>query len=99
MLEVGKLYFCPKYSLLLYPDNETVRRATREARVLSQAASSSARDVANAWSVRLSKSVNYCEPLTPFLVLNTDNEYIEVLAGDRKGWICFSDWLKIQRID
>jgi hypothetical protein len=95
MLEVGKLYICEEYFLLLYPDQEAaviargfaashawVRRAGRDAY----------------WSSRLGKPVLYTEKNIPILVLNSKEKFYEVLAGDRKGWIIYQDWSELKEI-
>ena len=85
-LEVGKLYSCSEYFLLLYPDKET-------------AALSTADKVADAyWTRELGKPVSYCNPKTPLLVLSVNEKYVEVLAGDCKGWIINEDWFELKEI-
>lgn len=53
---------------------------------------------ASYWSNQFDKPVNYCNPETPLLVLSVKEEYIQVLAGDQKGWIIYRDWLDIGEI-
>jgi hypothetical protein len=105
MLEVEKLYVCEQYYLMLYPDKETAttpdapisyvavavrrKRAVPLATVAMNAAS---------WSKTFGKPVSYCNPETPLLVLSTVNKYVEVLTGDRKGWIINEDYLNIKEI-
>ena len=91
MLEVGKLYQCKDY-LLLYPDPDTAARAMCIA--LDHAPAS---DAAH-WSTLLGKPVFYTEKNIPLLVLNSKEKYIEVLAGDKTGWIVCNKWLKIKEI-
>jgi hypothetical protein len=96
MIEVGKLYRCSEYFLLLFPDKETagqctaVRAAERDLRY--------ADDAAAYWTRELGKPVSYCNPETPLLVLSVKEQYIEVLAEDKKGWIINIDWLDIGEI-
>jgi hypothetical protein len=94
MLEVGKLYSCSEYYLLLYPDNETAWA--------SQACGYEAAFLANRFasdlSRRLGKAITYCDPETPLLVLNVVDEYIEVLAGEQKMWIIDREWAHIRSI-
>ena len=92
MLEVGKLYSCSKYFLLLYPDTVSAS-LTFEAGKISEPSYA-----ASYWSKRFGKPVSYCNPETPLLVLNTDKEYVEVLAGDKRGWIIYQDWLELKEI-
>lgn len=100
MLEVGKLYSCSKYFLLLFPDKDADRHvaalwqcSTRSTDFLIGAAYWT-RELAR----KLGKPVSYCNPQTPLLVLSTDKKYVEVLAGDCKGWIIYQGWLNIQEI-
>ena len=86
MLEVGKLYSCSGYFLLLWPDKEAAATALAAA----------ARDAY--WTKKLQKPVSYCNTETPLLVLSVDKKYVEVLAGDRKGWIINMDWLELKEI-
>lgn len=108
MLRVGKLYSCSEYNLLLYPD----KAAASKARLLAFSCSSAARPPSVArttgsitaavdagyWSTKLDKSVSYCDPLTPLLVVNADNHYAEVLVGDKVVWIVNEDWLELKEI-
>ena len=93
MLEVGKLYSCSEYFLLLFPDKETADMDTAG----GGAASAGARTAAY-WSKKFDKPVSYCNPQTPLLVLSVKEQYIEVLAGDKKGWIINMDWLELKEI-
>ena len=95
MLEVGKLYSCSKYFLLLYPDRETaaaVPYAPAEGR-----RDAAARHVAY-WTREFGKPVSYCNPQTPLLVLSVNEKYVEVLAEDKRGWIINEDWLELKEI-
>ena len=93
MLEVGKLYSCSGYFLLLYLDKETASAGTAAAESTEPHLA-----VVAYWSKRLKKPVSYSEPKTPLLVLSVDKKYVEVLAGDRKGWIINEGWLEIKEI-
>ena len=88
MLKVGKLYSCSKYFLTLYPDKETAAE---------KAAWQFAPDAAYR-SKLFGKHVSYCDPKTPLLVLSVKEKYIEVLAGDKVGWIINEDWLELKEI-
>ena len=94
-LEIGKLYICSGYFLLLYPDKETAARTTG-ARAREEASAAAA--LAAYWTRELGKPVIYADKNIPLLVLNTKGEYIEVLAGDKKGWIVYRDRLDIKEI-
>ena len=108
-LEVGKLYSCSGYYLMLYPDKETattpdapisyVAVAVRRKRAVPLATVAMS---AASWSKTFDKPVSYCNTETPLLVLSADKdadkEYVEVLVGDKRGWIIYQDWLKIKEI-
>ena len=89
-LKIGKLYSCSGYYLLIYPDKETA--------VAADAPAASPVTAAAYWSKRFAKPVSYCNPKTPLLVLSVKEQYIEVLAEDKKGWINYQDWLDIKEL-
>ena len=93
-METGKLYICEEYFLLLYPDPETAATASTCGNVTAGVAEG----FATYWSKRFEKPVYYTEKKVPLLVLNNKKEYIEVLAGDKKGWIRVKDWLGIKEM-
>jgi hypothetical protein len=92
ILEIGKLYSCEEYYLLLYPYLDTTRPAELydEERDASIAASY--------WTRQLGKPVSYLEKSSPLLVLRAEKNFYEVVAGDKKGWITFKDWLNLREI-
>jgi hypothetical protein len=94
MLKVGKLYRCSEYFLSLFPDKEAAAASPQ----CGSADAGSAAAYASAWSRELGKPVIYAEKNIPLLVLNNREKYVEVLAGDRKGWIIFNDYLNIKEI-
>ena len=99
MIEVGKLYRCSEYFLLLFPDKDTAAAAAAlVAAVRAAAAAHAVPAIAAYWSKKIDKPVSYCNPQTPLLVLSVKEKYIEVLAGDKKGWIINEDWLNIKEI-
>jgi len=111
MLEVGKLYRCSEYFLLLFPDKDTAAAATHLAAPEDAAAAAAEAATATAaaaktaaaatcayWTRKLGKPVSFCDLETPLLVLSIKEEYIEVLAGDKVGWIINKDWLNIKEI-
>jgi hypothetical protein len=102
MLEVGKLYSCSEYFLLLFPDKETAARfsATRfsAARFSGAVPAAAAARTAAYWSEVIDKPVSYCNPQTPLLVLSVKEQYIEVLAGDQRCWAICQDCLNIKEI-
>lgn len=93
-MEVGKLYICEEFFLMLYPDQETASTvklsgaATREGCARSAAY----------WSNQLDKPISYVYKNIPLLVLNSKENFYEVLAGDKKGWNIFKDRLNIKEI-
>ena len=101
MLEVGKLYSCSEYFLLLFADKETAGQCTAAvpADAAAAAAAAAARTAAY-WNRKLQnqKPISYCNPLTPLLVLSVNEKYVEVLAGDKVGWIINEDWLELKEI-
>ena len=98
MLEVGKLYSCSEYFLLLFPDKEAATCIAAAVSARAAAAAATAAACASAWNRKLGKPVSYCNPLTPLLVLSVNEKYVEVLAGDKRGWIINEDWLNIGEI-
>jgi hypothetical protein len=96
MLKVGKLYSCSRYFLLIYPDKKTAASAALRSRAAAPA--SVVAGSASYWSKQFDKPVSYCEPETPLLVLAVEEKYVEVLAGDQKGWIINKDRLNIKEI-
>ena len=95
MLEVGKLYRCSEYFLSLFPNKETAATA----HAATTAGGTAEADATCAyWTRKLGKPVSFCDPETPLLVLSIKEEYIEVLAGDKVGWIINEDWLNIKEI-
>ena len=96
MLEVGKLYSCSGYFLSLFPDKETAERASGHLRASHLA--TAVAGTAAYWTKKLQKPVGYCDPKTPLLVLSVKEQYIEVLAGDKRGWIINIDWLELKEI-
>lgn len=99
MLEIGKLYICKEYYLMLYPDKET---AYAEHAATDRAADFTA-EAGAYWSAYLSnrfgKPFSYTEKNIPLLVLDSKENFYEVLAGDKKGWIIYEDFLNIKEIE
>ena len=97
-IEVGKLYSCSEYFLSLFPDKEAAAQLATPAAAdpLEHAASAAA--YAAYWSRELGKPVGYCDLKTVLLVLSVKEKYIEVLAGDKVGWIINEDWLELKKI-
>ena len=105
MLQVGKLYICEQYFLLLYPDQEASAAAAHYHAAARTSAAAADEEVHSAagqstyWSRKLGKPVLYAKKNIPLLILNNREKYVEVLAGDRKGWIIYQDWLELKEID
>jgi len=104
-IEVGKLYSCSEYFLMLYPDRETaaegITAAATDATCIDATDAADPGDAAFTaayWTRELGKPVSYCNPKTPLLVLSVDKKYVEVLAGDRKGWIINENWFELKKI-
>lgn len=99
-LEVGKLYSCKEFFLMFYTDPKTAatNTAARSLAVAARNAASTFPAPDAFWSNRLGKPVFYIEKNIPLLVLNSKEKFYEVLAGDRKGWIIYEDWLNIKEI-
>ena len=95
MFELGKLYSCSKYFLLLYPDRETAEGFYHAA---GSGCTFDPTPLAAYWSSEFGKPVIYADKNIPLLVLNTEGVYVEVLAGDRKGWILHKYFLNIKEI-
>lgn len=105
MLEVGKLYICEEYFLLLYPDQETADAAEAAAALtrpvgLDRAGAAEAVVAIHTtyWTRKLGKSVLYAKKNIPLLSLNNKEKYVEVLIEEKVGWIIVEDWLGIKEI-
>lgn len=96
-MKTGKLYICEEYFLLLYPDQEAAEAAATAAGGFANPAAAVTAEAAY-WSRRFGKAVSYADKNIPLLSLNNKEKYVEVLAGDRKGWIIVENWLGIKEI-
>lgn len=77
---------------MLYPDKETADEeqiVTPRTNVMVSVAFC---------AQRFGKHVSYTEKNISLLILNNEEKYTEVLAGDRKGWIINEDWLNLKEI-
>ena len=99
MFKVGKLYICEEFFLLLFPCQETAAAARSALTAPRRTAADRAAADTDYWSNRFGKPVLYAKKNIPLLILNNREKYIEVLAGDRKGWIIVEDWLGIKEFD
>lgn len=105
LVKVGKLYSCEDYFLMLYPDQEAAFTAARAGTggapppsTTGAAENAAAERAAGLWSNRLGKPVLYAKKNIPLLILNNREKYVEVLVGDKKGWIIYQDWLELKEI-
>lgn len=87
MFEVGKLYKCPEYYLLSYPNEEIATDAQPAAPTLR---------VAEYWLeyYNCRTKVRYINPNDIFMCLKLDKEVMQVLCGEHVGWILIEDWLQ-----
>ena len=90
-MEIGKLYKCSKYYLLIYPSIEKIRAASSLSAAWTPAA-------AAYWSEQLSCKVRCSEPDEIFMCLEQENQFIHALFGEKQGWIINEEWLKIERV-
>jgi len=109
--EVGKLYKCSDHYILIYPTREkaasssavwTVAGRSASASRNSWAAAATAAWAASYWSEELGCSVRCSEPNEIFIFLKEEiieeQKYINVLFGDKQGWIVYKDWMEIERV-
>jgi len=105
-LEVGKLYKCSEYYLLLCPTIEKAEEAVvwNSSSVARLAASLeySINSHSDYWSELLKTKVTFSNPDEIFLVLKTENnnsfKYTHVLFGGKKGWITIPSYLNFERV-
>lgn len=98
-LKIGKLYSCKAYHLLLFPDMESAERTGGRSVAAKRSFTHAASAEAAYWTEKFKKPVRYCDPEAPLLVLSVKKEYyVEVLVGDKRGWIIKLDTLNIEEI-
>jgi len=111
--EEGKLYKCSAYLLMIYPTREKADAgaAWMEARATAAKWDATARIPsawwlvlsARYWSKELNCTVRYSEPNEIFIFLKDGiiegRKYLNVLFGDKQGWIVYKNWLKIERVN
>jgi len=93
--EEEKLYKCSDhYILMIYPTRENAMVAALAVGAVAQAASY--------WSDYLECTVRYSEPNEIFIFIKEEiieeQKYLNVLFGDKQGWIIYEDWLRIERV-
>jgi len=101
--EEGKLYKCPEYFLIIYPTWEKASPASQAWVVAAAAASPlAAAQAASYWSDRLGCTVRCSEQNEIFVFLKEEiikgERYINVLFGDKQGWIICKNWLRFERV-
>jgi len=97
--EVGKLYKCSDHLLMIYPTRE-IAATTPWAPVPT--AGPCMAWTASYWSEELNCTVRCSEPNEIFVFLKEETikgeRYLNVLFGDKQGWIIYGDWLRIESV-
>jgi hypothetical protein len=85
-IEVGKLYYIPDEYILLVPNREDVLL-----RIVPTQAKDFAEYQAETHSKTINKKIEIYDPNedSVVLVLRKENNYIEILVGNKKGWFFF----------
>jgi len=104
--EKGKLYKCPNSGLLIYPSTHPVVSYSSQTSPPGWSASSvylgTPETVVKYWSEILNCTVRCSEPNEIFMFLEekiVDNQkYLNILFGDKQGWIFYRKWLEIEKI-
>jgi len=101
--EIGKLYKCPEYYLLIYSTTlGSPRRLTSISR-LSKGNRGPIPRIVQYWSDILGCTVRCSEPNEIFVFLKEEiikgERYINVLFGDKQGWIVCKNWLEIRKAE
>jgi len=99
--KIGKLYKCSDhYILMIYPTREKAQALTEFER--DNCSSLGSARSAGYWSKKLGCSVSYSEPNEIFVFLKEEiikgERYINVLFGDKQGWIICKNWLRFERM-
>jgi hypothetical protein len=81
--EQGKLYTCTNHNLLIH---ESEAHARNHARTVLYSAD------------KLKCKVQTCHLNTPFIVLDSNGEYIRILFGESVGWIIAKSWITFEQI-
>ncbi len=88
----GKLYKLPEFYMLVYPSKEKAATAAAEVLVLGATTDASISFLATYWSRELKCQVRYSIPGEIFMFLGRDGEFLNVLFGDKQGWIIYKGW-------
>ena len=104
ILKVDKLYFCEDQYLFLYPDQNSAEASDAilpvDGRFCAAVATAIAGREAAYYSKKFGKSISFIDKAVVLLILNNvEDKYYEVLAGDKKGWILYRDWLNIKEVE
>jgi len=92
-VEIGKLYCCEKYFLFLYPDKESAKEVSMPATDGIQDSKDRFKLLPSYyWTEIAGKKILTMDKNHFFLVLSTEESYIEVLVGKQKGWIINSEF-------
>jgi hypothetical protein len=94
----SSFFVCKDYFLLFYETREDALAATAadSGRCGSTSWSRAAAAEANYWSKELNSRVTFSNPGEPIFVIRKDEEYWNVIIGERIGWIIVKDWLEIK---
>jgi len=109
--EEGKLYKCSDhYILMIYPTRENAVAGNSvgsqwgcESRLLAvvKSVAEAADQAAIYWSKELGCSVRCSEPDEIFIFIKEEiieeHKYLNVLFGDKHGWIVYKGWLEITK--
>lgn len=100
MMEVGKLYTCEEYHLMLYPGEDAINEfiAHSASKPEDIAAHSF---VASRLEHKTGRPFAFTQPSDPLLVVGSSlwcGMFFEVLAGGRRGWIVERDWFNLREI-
>jgi hypothetical protein len=89
MTEVGKLYKSTDIYILCFPDEASISRATslKNQSIGFVRSEKNAIETSRYWSYFFRAQVSFISPDEPFLILREDDRFIEILRGDKKGWI------------
>ena len=100
---IGQLLVCEEYFLLIYSSAGLAMAAAKHGQthgtsVVGVDDEASAYGVASFWEHHQGAPVTYCEPNKVLLVLKQEEQCLQVLAGDKVGWINNQDWLNLKEM-
>jgi len=87
--EVGDIFSHSDF-LMLFPEKKTAIQASHQGMELaleSEFDANFAKNICFFWNQKLGAEISFIPINTPFIVLNNEREYMEVLAEHRRGWI------------